>query len=202
MTPDIFTSNNEKKTKAPTASGGALSAFMVRPKGIHFETQEPLEEVLLLMRRHPITNVSWILSVIALLTVPFFLGPVFLGSGLLNTDMPVGYFLVLPLMWFLGTFGYAFAAFLHWYFNVYIVTNHRIVDIDWLNLLYRRHSSTQLEKIQDVTYKQGGILDSFFDFGTVLIQTAGTDPNFEFESVPQPNKVMSQLNELIEKKPS
>ena len=67
-----------------------------------------------------------------------------------------------------------------------------------MGLLYKQLSSSQLDKIQDVTYKQGGISDTFFNFGTVLIQTAGTEPNFEFEAVPRPNQVVEQINQIIE----
>ena len=79
------------------------------------------------------------------------------------------------------------------------MTNKRVVDIDWVNLLYRQVSEAQLEKIQDVTYKMSGILDSFFNFGSVFIQTAGPDPNFEFESVPNPDLVVRKINELLGK---
>ena len=171
---------------------------MVRPNGVRFETQEETEEVILLMRRHPITNLGWILSMAVLLLVPTIVAPLILRSGLPAMDFSWGYYLIIPLMWYLGTFGYGFACFLSWYFNVYIVTNKRIVDIDWMGLLYKQLSSSQLDKIQDVTYKQGGISDTFFNFGTVLIQTAGTEPNFEFEAVPRPNQVVEQINQIIE----
>jgi membrane protein YdbS with pleckstrin-like domain len=74
------------------------------------------------------------------------------------------------------------------------------VDVDWLNLLYKKLSTTQLGRIQDVTYKQGGLLDLFFDYGDVFIQTAGTEQNFEFEKVPQPQSVVRAIDELIEER--
>ena len=120
-----------------------------------------------------------------------------LSADIASFSIPPGYIVVAPLLWYLFTFGFALSNFLHWYFNVYIVTDKRVVDIDWYSLLYKQLSSTDLDKIQDVTYKQGGILDSFFDFGTVLVQTAGTEPNFEFEEVPQPEHVVRQINEIV-----
>lgn len=208
--PEIFSSPKNTHSKAvakpdniPVSTLGpvaqALSAFMVRPDGIKFETQEAKEEILLFMRRHLITNVPWVFSSLVLLVIPLIIVPLLVGTQTLPAGLPPGYFLILPLLWYLGTFGFVLVNFLHWYFNVYIVTNERVVDIDWENLLYKQISSTQLEKIQDVTYKQGGIIDSFFDFGNVYIQTAGTEPNFEFDAVPKPEHVVRQINAILEK---
>ncbi|MEK7556561.1 MAG: hypothetical protein AAB538_01140, partial [Patescibacteria group bacterium] len=47
-----------------------LSAFVVRPKKVTFETQEREEYVLLLLRRHFITNVPWIVMVMVMMLVP------------------------------------------------------------------------------------------------------------------------------------
>lgn len=186
------------KTPDPKHKNHFLSAFMVKPDGVRFETQDTSEQVLLLMRRHPITNLGWLLSVGLLFLTPMFIAPLVIQFGLNFMRLPAGYYLILPLIWYLGTFGYALTSFLNWYFNVYIVTNERVVDIDWYGLLYKQLSSTQLTKIQDVTYKQGGILDTFFNFGTVYIQTAGTEPNFEFTAVPKPHQVVEQINQIIE----
>ena len=172
---------------------------MVRPGGIRFETQEAKEEIILLLRRHPVTNVGWILVTLLLIIFPVFFFSFILSANIVPKNMPLGYFVVLPILWYLGTLGFAFTNFLFWYFNVYIVTNTRIIDIDWISILYKEFSSTQLSKIQDVTYKQGGILDSFFDFGTVYLQTAGTETNFEFELVPHPQHVVRQIDEILEK---
>ena len=201
--PELYKRTNKKeKQPAPLkpTRHKMMSAFMVQPDGIRFETQQEEEKILLFMRQHPIINVGWVLASIAMFILPFFIVPLILSLGVVPSELPPGYFLVLPLLWYLGAFGFAFTNFLKWYYNVYIVTNERIVDIDWISLLYKQLSSTQLEKIQDVTYKQGGILDSFFDFGNVLIQTAGTEPNFEFEAVPRPAEVVQEINRIIERK--
>lgn len=207
--PEIFTSKPVKQPKPvkeavsqpadkSSSQSQGLSAFMERPRGIHFETQEPEEEILLLMRRHPVTNGGWVIMILILIGLPLIIGPLVIGSGLIPPEFPAGYYVVVPFLWYLGVAGIALTNFLRWYFNVYIVTSDRVVDIDWLSLLYKQLSSTQLEKIQDVTYNQGGILDSFFDFGNVLIQTAGNEPNFEFEEIPKPERVVRQINKILE----
>lgn len=175
-----------------------LSAFLRKPKGIHFETQEDGEEILLFMRAHPITILGWILGVIILILLPIFILPLILGFKILPQFLPAGYYVILPLLYYLGVFGLAFAKFLQWYYNDYIVTSQRIIDIDWVSLLYKEFSSAMLNKVQDVNYRQGGLLDSFFNYGNVFIQTAGTEPNFEFENIPQPDKVVREINAILE----
>lgn len=203
--PELYKkTSNQKKYKTPsvrtTSTRSMLSSFIVRPNGFRFETQEEKEEILLFMRQHPIVLVGGIIATVGLFLLPGLLVSLLFGSGLLPSSIPPGYFFVLPLLWYLGLWGFAFTNFLHWYYNVYVVTNERVVDIDWISLLYKQLSSTQLEKIQDVTYKQGGVLDSFFDFGNVFIQTAGTEPNFEFEAVPKPNEVVEEINRILEER--
>jgi len=174
--------------------------LMVRPQHVTFETQNEQEEIILLLRQHYIVNVGWIFATIVLGLIPTIVGPLLLTSKIVLTWMPSGYFIVLPLIWYLGVFGYALLNFLQWYFNVYIVTNERIVDVDWFNLLYKQLATTQLDKVQDVTFKQGGIADLFFNYGNVFIQTAGTEQNFEFVAVPHPDLVVREIDGLIEKR--
>ena len=187
-------------TKAKRKKHSMLSAFMVRPDGIRFETQEDKEDVLLLMRQHIITNLGWVTITILLVIAPVIILPLIIQTQVLPGILPLGYIVLLPILWYLGTAGFALTNFLQWYYNVYIVTNERIVDIDWYSLLFKQLSSAQLNKIQDVTYKQSGIWDSFFDFGNVFIQTAGSEENFEFEAVPHPERVVRQIDEIIEGK--
>lgn len=212
--PDIFSASETNKSSSPkvhqepdeakTVSGfwarKSLSSFLVRPKLVRFQTQEKDEEVVLFLRKHPVTNLGWVITVLIALALPISTFPIIFQTGLIPENLPAGYFVVLPYLWYLGVFGFGFANFLSWYFNVNIVTNERLIDIDWLGLLYRRHSSTMLERVQDVTYKQTGILDSFFDYGSVYVQTAGTEPNFEFLHIPKPNEVATQINKLLESK--
>lgn len=206
--PEIFNSTTKESSKtepvAPNvpsqtsgSSGNSLSAFMFRPRHIKFETQEVGEEIILFLRQHFVVNIGWIFATIVLSLIPVVIIPLLLNSSILPANLPPGYMLVIPLLWYLGVFGYILVNFLQWYFNVYVVTNDRIVDIDWVNLLYKNLSSAKLDRVQDISFKQAGIFDLFFNYGDVLIQTAGAEANFEFDSVPKPDLVVREINELI-----
>ncbi len=76
-----------------------------------------------------------------------------------------------------------------WYFNVYILTNERIVDLDFVGILDKQVAFTTLNHIEDITPKTIGFFGTFFDYGNVYIQTAAEKPEFDFEKVPRPDDV-------------
>jgi uncharacterized membrane protein YdbT with pleckstrin-like domain len=117
----------------------------------------------------------------------------------LPVSLPPGYILVGTLFWYLATFGFALVSFLRWFFNIYIVTNERVVDIDFKYILYKEFSEARISKIQDLTYRSGGIVAAFFNYGDVLVETAGEVPNIEFDKVPRPEKVVQTISELMGK---
>ena len=100
------------------------------------------------------------------------------------------------ICWYLITTAFILEEFLSWFFNVNIITDERIFDVDFLNLMYREISEANLDQIQDVSVSIGGALRTLFGFGNVEIQTAAEVPKIEFNSVPHPDKVAKILREL------
>lgn len=168
-----------------------LSSFSFHPDGIDFETRESEEKIILFLRQHPIVNVPWILLVILMLFAPSLAA----GVGFL-TSAPTNFQFIFVLIWYLFVLIFTMEKFLTWFFNVYIVTDERIIDIDFYNLIYKEVSDAKIDKIQDVTYKVGGVVRTLFDFGDVFIQTASEVPNFDFLAVPKPDKVARVLQDM------
>ncbi len=194
---------NKSAKKSIKAHGSArmspLTAFAVNPYGVRFETQEPEEQIILFLRQHLIVNVPWIAITIVFLLAPSVLFPLIIRS--LPAPLPFVYVLVGTLSWYLVTTGFALLNFLHWFFNIYIVTNERVIDIDFQYLLFKRFSQAELERIQDISYTTGGIFATVFYYGNVYIETAGEMPNLEFLAVPQPDKVVEKIRSLMENLP-
>lgn len=192
--PDIFIASKTKKTKPAkeTKPVSPLATFISRPKNIRFETQERREKIELLLRRHWITNLSWVLIAGLLVVAPVFIQM----AGLLNF-LPGRFQFITLLIWYLVTTGFVFEKFLTWFFDVNIITDERIVDIDFPSILYRHISTTKIDQVQDVTIKVGGFIRSLLNYGDVLIQTAGTEPEICFEAVPRPEQVSKVLDQLI-----
>ena len=170
-----------------------VASFATKPVGVRFETQAEEEEIILFLRKHWITNVPWILLGILLIFAPLVLR----WFPLLDF-LPPRYQIIAIIIWYLLTTIVIFERFLTWYFNVYIFTDERIIDVDFHNLIYKEVSDAKIDKIQDVTYKIGGAIRTLFHYGDVYIQTAAAEPNFEFLAVPKPEQVVIILDRLRE----
>ncbi len=85
-----------------------------------------------------------------------------------------------------------------WGNDLYIVTENRIVDIEKLPLFIseeRREAS--LGMIQHVTFEMPSFMAAAFDYGNVVIQTAGAG-SFTFDKVPNPRGVQNEIFRRIE----
>lgn len=172
-----------------------FSAFLVSPAGVSFEGQETGERVVLLLRAHLVTLAPALLLIIFLVFVPFLAPPILsllaVGASVLTSLQT---FLIV-LFWYLIVFAYAFYKFIFWYFNIYLVTNERIVDFDFRGLLHKETSYANLLQIQDITPKTIGFFGTFFHYGDIYVQTAAARPEFEFHHVPRPNEAVGKILE-------
>jgi hypothetical protein len=147
--PTIFHANTPPKTpQGPTL--GPLTCYAVKPDGVRFETQEEGETVVLFLRQHIVVNVPWIIMAIIMVIAPTVLFPLLFSVIRLSVTIPIGYIIVGTIFWYVASFGFILAKFLGWFFNIYIVTNDRLVDIDFYYLLYKHFSQAELTKVQDI----------------------------------------------------
>ena len=93
----------------------------------------------------------------------------------------------------------AFEGFLNWYFNVYIVTSKNIIDVDFHSILFKNIDMAPLRNIEDTSSSMAGLLNSIFNYGNVVVQTAGSSENIEFSSVPKPHQVADFILDHIHK---
>lgn len=194
--PDIFVASRKNKPRYFPLH--LFSTFIESPKEIRFRGQHRQEKIVLLLRRHWVTNLGWLTLSFILFILPVFGIPFFNLTDLLPFSVPINFVLVGIAFWYLATFGYILLNFLFWFFNVNIVTSERIIDVDFIYLLYNEITSTIISKVEDVTYKRGGFLGALFDFGNVFVQTAGTEVNIEFLSVPRPATVVKVITSLLQ----
>lgn len=89
-------------------------------------------------------------------------------------------------------------AWLDFYFDIDIVTNRRVVDVNQNGLFSREISELSLEDVEDVSVHYQGILPTLFNYGDILIQTAGTQSNFMFHNIRSPRDVASIIVDLSE----
>jgi hypothetical protein len=174
-------------------TGNFFKSFIPKPTNISINIQDKEEEIVLVLRQHLITQVKELIILIAIIT----LIPALLEMSGFIDFLPTKFLSAFYIFWFVMSCGLVFKSFLLWFFNVYVITDERIIDVDFVSMIYRNISTAKIENIEDVTARTAGPFAAIFDYGTILIQTAGEKTEFEFEHVPQPAKVTKLLNELI-----
>ena len=178
--------NNNKKSSA-------FYSYIINPE-LKFDTHEVGEKVSLLLRSHPFTQIGWVLVSILLIIFVFVLN--FFIKDFFNLEQ----IFITNLFFIIFIFSYIWINVLNWYFNVGIVTNRRVIDIDFYAVIYKEITVAQLNKIEDITVKSGGYFGSYFDYGSIFVQTAGSEVNVEFINIPHPSEVAQIINRLLGKK--
>lgn len=164
-------------------------SFVENPQDCRFEGQDAQEKILLLLRAHPITNFKWIIPALLLFFLPFLIKEVLIFVSIPVDIIPQSFALVFLLFNFLLIMAIALEGFLYWYFNVYMVTDKNIIDVDFHSILYKNIDVAPLRNIEDTSSSMSGLLHSFFHYGNVYVQTAGAARNIDFISVPRPHQV-------------
>lgn len=161
---------------------------------------EGKENLIIFLRRHWINlffQLFPFIALIFLLFLSYFLFFFFLGSKILN---PIEWqFIQLGMALFsLFLWSFIFVVFIDYYLDVWIVTNERIVNVEQKGLFRRETSELRLENVQDLTTEISGIIETFFDFGNLYVQTAGKRERFLFKSIPHPERVRDVILVLSE----
>lgn len=177
---------------------GPFTALSYNPDGVVFKDLEQGEKIILLVRRHFATNILWILELIAIALVPIIFVPL-LPAFFPFINISLASEIAFLALYYLAVFAFLLINFTDWYFNVSLVTNQRVIDLDISGILTREVAETKLELIADVSYDQIGTIASFFNYGNILIQTAAEQQRFEFNQAPQPAKILHILGDLIGK---
>ncbi|MFO0955341.1 MAG: PH domain-containing protein [Candidatus Saccharibacteria bacterium] len=106
---------------------------------------------------------------------------------------PIGFLLV-----FIAAF-IGLASLSVWRNNKLFITDENIVDMDQIGLFQRTIATLRLSRVQDISVKVKGPMQTIFHYGTVTVQTAGEKELFHFDYVPDPYEVKAYLVGIYEK---
>lgn len=165
----------------------------------YFESQQEDEEIILLIRRHyiallPIIAISALVYIIGLLAL--FILPVAVPA--LVSGFAYHIYVLLVSVLFLFNTIFLFNNWVLQYLHVAVLTSEHFVEINQTGLFSRKISEMALEKVQDVSASQKGLVHTMFNLGVVEVQTAGEAPNFVIQFVPDPNGVSQKIMETEE----
>ncbi len=182
----------------PQHKGSSWGSVEYRPSHVRFATQNKGEKVYVLVRRHWITNISWIIRNLGYSLVP----PIFIFIlNLLNIEFnevftPKGIFLIL-LAFYSVIFTNLVKEFFDWYFDPYIVTNERMLSYEFKPFFSYTVTEAALENIEDVKETgASGIFQSIFNYGDIRILTASRTGQVMFKSVPKPTQIRDTILDL------
>ncbi|MFC1632780.1 PH domain-containing protein [Patescibacteria group bacterium] len=156
----------------------------------YFPNQRPDERIIVFMRRHWtvfLGHVTFTVILAVLFTALIFaLGYFFPELAREETGRIIQ---LLSVMFLMFLFLFLFIGWIDYYLDVFIVTTSRVVQIKQNALFNRSVSELSLTEIQDVSTKIVGVIPTFMQFGTLLIQTAAAVELFQFLKLSHPEKI-------------
>jgi hypothetical protein len=82
--------------------------------------------------------------------------------------------------------------------NKIVLTNMHFIQITQTGLFGRTLSKLSLDELQDVRGSRKGVFGTIFNYGEILIETAGNEENFFFRPAPDPLNIAEQINDTHE----
>ena len=157
---------------------------------------EPGEQLVVIVRKHPIGIVGiYVEALVGLLVVfglflaiaPDFFNGISDQAYKILVGVIVFGLAVLIFFLFVATYVYRQSRLL--------VTDRSLVQILQKSLFIRKISRLSMSNVEDVSAEERGMLSTIFNYGTIIVQTAGTLDNFIFPYCPTPTKYADQIIE-------
>lgn len=160
------------------------------------------EKIHLEVRKHPVglflIYMGGLLSILAIFSI-MVIGAAAYDFSTVGTDVGIAgsslQALIIAAGFFLTVFAVvitAVAAFIYTH-NVLIVTSEKIAQQIYISLFNKKISQLSIADVQDSTVRQDGIIAHIFNYGTVIIETAGEQSNYTFTFAPNPYDVSKAL---------
>lgn len=122
----------------------------------------------------------------ALISVPIFFPDMF-GADVRTVIA------LLENLFLMGIWIYGFLIWIDYWFDIWIMTNQRVINIEQEGMFRRSTSELNYAKVQDVTALVEGFFQTVINYGDVQVQTAGTEEKFLLRTISDPNKVKEMI---------
>lgn len=164
---------------------------------IHKDMLEAGEHLVTIVRKHPIGIIALyieaVFGVIAAVALFIFVGgrssSVF-ASGSIGLLLAGVVLLLTFLIFFLFVASYVYRQ------NRMIITDRGLIQVTQTTLFIRKVTRLSFSNVEDVSAEERGFFPTIFNYGTLLVQTAGTMDNFEFTYCPDPSSYADMIIEL------
>jgi hypothetical protein len=132
-----------------------------------------------------------------IVTLPFFFILYLLKDSITFNTAVVIYSLLL----FVFALVLIYLTLIYWLDRL-VITNKRVIFIDWKYLTVKVEAETELKDIQDIVSRENGFLSllPLLDFGTLEIKSASNKTAIEFKQAPDPNGIKKFIQTYAIKK--
>lgn len=130
-----------------------------------------------------------LLGVLYNLLLFFFMFPLLAFGGI-----GIGVFITLFVfgIWFVGK------KIFKWHRNAFVITTHRIIDIEQKSWLNKHISEIPHHKIDNVSHRIRGVFHTICHCGDIYVQSRGGVTNLMMKNVSQPSKIQYFLHQILE----
>ncbi len=161
-----------------------------------FPGKKPDENVIMVIRKHWIVYFVRVFLFVVIAVLPiwafiFFWGRSFpLSEGGLTSVL--GY--LFTSFYFLFGLAFLLISWINEEFDLFIVTDHRLIDVTQVSFLKRNVAATPLPQIQDSNGKVAGLFGTILNYGDVTVRTAAGDASdFKIDRVPDPELLARKI---------
>lgn len=166
---------------------------------------EEEEKVLKVVRRHWFIITVELFGILVVAMLPFFVlvGYILLPESMKLVAVPFDTYMphiILGIsLWLVLTLMSGFMIWTHYFLDLWVITDHRIIAIEQIHFFNRNVSIFRLERLQDIEYTINGILATLLNFGVISAQTAGhTEHNFRSPGMPDPRGLQAAIQQAMD----
>ena len=155
--------------------------------GFSFEGKLPDEHVYIVVRKHWFVLLQKFLLIFLFAVVPFLVNTSLIDT-FVGSEMAM-FVWFLTILFYLYLWYAAFFQIMLYLMDIWIITDHRIIDSEQYWLFSRSVAELNLKNIQDISVEINGLFPTILNFGNLEIQTAGTSNKFFLSGVANPIEV-------------
>lgn len=82
--------------------------------------------------------------------------------------------------------------------NRFYLTNESVIQYIQASLFSRKDQTISLANIEDASYRQRGIIQTIFNYGSIRLSTEGEETTYRFMFVADPERQIKLLNDAVE----
>ncbi len=156
------------------------------------------EFVISAVKRHPLGIISIWVSVIVV-SIIIMLVPLAFQPGAIalnNQGVLFGSIILVTLLIFVFLIGAV--ATMVYQANKFFLTNESVIQHIQTTLFSQNDQIVSLANIEDTSYRQTGVLQMLFGYGSIRLSTQGDETTYRFNWVTNPKKQIDLLNNAVE----